>query len=372
MTTRENKGNEKSGAKSNDVRAMRAQTPHAARQGDTPKTKPTTESGAETSQAETSQAETSQAETSQAETSQAETRQAERLQKLLSRAGVASRRAAENLIAQGRVSVNGHVVTELGAKADPLRDKIIADGKPVVFSDAAKTVVLLHKPRGTVTTKSDPEGRATVLDLLPKKLAHLNPVGRLDFNTAGVLLLTDDGDLLHLLTHPSHGVEKIYHARVGGKVSPETIRKIEAGIFIEDGERKFKTAPCRARVCAQTENNALVEIVLREGRNRQVRKMLEAVGHRVSSLRRVKFANLELEEMPAGAYRILLPGEVHALRKIAEKSIQKKPRATRSTPAAKRAKKTVAKKPVAKKPVAKKSPAKPPVTLGERIRREWK
>lgn len=259
--------------------------------------------------------------------------QTERLQKLLSRAGVASRRAAETLIADGRVSVNGHVVTELGAKADPSVDKIIADGKPLVFSAAEKIVVLLHKPRGYVTTKSDPEGRATVLDLLPKKLAVLNPVGRLDFNTAGVLLLTDDGDLLHLLTHPSHGVEKVYHARVGGKVTPETIKLIETGIFIEDEERKVKTAPCRASVRAQTENNALVEITLHEGRHRQVRKMLEAVGHRVSSLRRVKFGSIELDDMPAGVYRILLPGEVHALRKIAEKGVQKKPRAPRRIPA---------------------------------------
>jgi 23S rRNA pseudouridine2605 synthase len=288
--------------------------------------------------------------------------QTERLQKLLSRAGVASRRAAEVLIAEGRVAVNGHVITELGAKADPRHDKIVVNGKPLVFSDAEKTVVLLHKPRGYVTTKSDPEGRATVIDLLPKKLAHLNPVGRLDFNTSGVLLLTDDGDLLHLLTHPSHGIEKTYHARVGGKVEPDTIKKIEAGIYIEDEERKIKTAPCRARVHAQTANNALVEITLREGRNRQVRKMLEAVGHRVSSLRRVRFGNLELDEMPAGTYRVLLPGEVHALRKLTEKSALKKSRAAQSTPAAERSRKSRAKKPTLPKSQA----------LGERIRREWK
>jgi pseudouridine synthase len=313
--------------------------------------------------------------------------QAERLQKLLSRAGIASRRAAETLIAEGCVSVNGHVVTELGAKADPRADKIVVNGKPLVFSDAEKIVVLLHKPRGYVTTKSDPEGRATVLDLLPKKLAHLNPVGRLDFNTAGVLLLTDDGDLLHFLTHPSRGVEKVYHARVGGKVLPETIRQIESGVFIEDGERKIKTAPCRARVHAQTESNALVEITLHEGRNRQVRKMLEAVGHRVSSLRRVKFGNLELDEMPAGTYRVLLPGEVHALRKLTEKGALKKPRAAK-TSARKAAPKLTAPKATAPKATAPKATApkatakttartkKPapqkPLALGERIRREWK
>ncbi len=269
--------------------------------------------------------------------------------------------------------MNGHVITELGAKADPSVDKIVVNGKPLVFSTAEKIVVLLHKPRGYVTTKSDPEGRATVLDLLPKKLAHLNPVGRLDFNTAGVLLLTDDGDLLHLLTHPSHGVEKVYHARVGGKVLPETLKLIEGGIFIEDGERKVKTAPCRASVRAQTENNALVEITLREGRHRQVRKMLEAVGHRVSSLRRVKFGTLELEDIPAGVYRILLPGEVHALRKIAEKGVQKKPRPARSTPSAARRPKPLSNKTAPKKStLAKKAAAEKTLALGEKIRREWK
>lgn len=260
------------------------------------------------------------------------------------------------------MSVNGHVITELGAKADPLRDAITVDGRPVVVSRDVSTVVLLHKPRGYVTTKSDPQGRATVLDLLPKKLAHLNPIGRLDFNTTGVLLLTDDGDLLHLLTHPSHGVEKVYHARVDGKIASETLKKIESGIFIQDGEQTVKTAPCRASVRAQTENNALVEIALREGRNRQVRKMLEAVGHRVSSLRRVRFANVELEELPVGAHRVLLSGEVHALRKMAEKSVRTKPRAARSTPVPARA---------AKPQTSRKTPRKP-AALGERIRREWK
>ena len=252
----------------------------------------------------------------------------ERLQKLLSRAGVASRRAAEALIADGQVSVNGHVVKELGAKADPLIDKITVSGKPLLLSDAAPTVVLLHKPRGYMSTKSDPEGRPIIMDLLPRKLQKLNPVGRLDFDTSGVLLLTDDGDLLHLLTHPSHGVEKVYHARVGGQVQAETVRILETGVHISEGDEnsktKIKTAPCRVRVRAQTEKNALVEVTLREGRNRQVRKMLETMGHAVSSLRRIKFAGLEIEELPPGGYRLLLPGEIHALRKNAKSVIAKK------------------------------------------------
>ena len=252
----------------------------------------------------------------------------ERLQKLLSRAGVASRRAAEALIADGQVSVNGHVVKELGAKADPLIDKITVSGKPLLLSDAAPTVVLLHKPRGYMSTKSDPEGRPIIMDLLPRKLQKLNPVGRLDFDTSGVLLLTDDGDLLHLLTHPSHGVEKVYHARVGGQIQAETVRILETGVHISEGDEnsktKIKTAPCRVRVRAQTEQNALVEVTLREGRNRQVRKMLETMGHAVSSLRRIKFAGLEIEELPPGGYRLLLPGEIHALRKGTTRAIAKK------------------------------------------------
>ncbi len=252
----------------------------------------------------------------------------ERLQKLLSRAGVASRRAAETLIAEGQVSVNGHGIKELGAKADPYLDKITVSGKPLQLSDAAPTVLLLHKPRGYMSTKSDPEGRPIIMDLLPKKLHKLNPVGRLDFDTSGVLLLTDDGDLLHLLTHPSHGVEKVYHARVGGQIQAETVRILETGVHISEGDEnsktKIKTAPCRVRVRAQTEKNALVEVTLREGRNRQVRKMLETMGHAVSSLRRIKFAGFEIEELPPGGYRLLLPGEIHALRKNTTRVIAKK------------------------------------------------
>jgi 23S rRNA pseudouridine2605 synthase len=238
----------------------------------------------------------------------------ERLQKLIARAGVSSRRAAEEMIEQGRVSVNGHIVRELGAKADPLRDRIVVDGQPLRTPTGPATVLLLHKPTGVVTTKKDPEGRTTITHLLPDKYKHLHPIGRLDFDTAGVLLLTDDGSLTQLLTHPSHGVEKTYWARVRGHVSVPTLKKLEEGIYLEDG----KTAPCKARVRAQTENNALVQLTLHEGRNRQVRRMLDAVGHPVRALRRVRFAGLGLEGMLAGTYRVLLPGEVHALRKAAE------------------------------------------------------
>jgi 23S rRNA pseudouridine2605 synthase len=243
----------------------------------------------------------------------------------MARAGIASRRAAEELIAHGRVSINGHIVRELGIKADPDIDRIVVDGKPLKLPTGPSTVILLHKPSGCVTTKKDPEGRATVMDLLPVKYRHLHPIGRLDYDTSGVMLLTDDGELTQLLTHPSNGAEKVYWARVRGEVRLETVKKLETGIWLDDG----KTAPCKVRVRAQTQRNALVQLTLHEGRNRQVRRMLEAVGHPVSALRRVKFAGFDLEGMAAGEHRALLPGEVHMLRKHAEKTKPHKIRAER-------------------------------------------
>lgn len=234
-----------------------------------------------------------------------------RLQKLIAQGGLASRRAAEELITEGRVSVNGRIVRELGFKADPAVDHIIVDGHSLRPRTGPATVVLLHKPKGYVTSKSDPEGRPTVMDLLPQRYRTLNPVGRLDYDTSGLLLLTDDGALLQLLTHPSHGVQKTYWARVRGTVTEATITRLQSGVKLEDG----KTAPCRAAVRAQTANNALVEVTLREGRNRQVRRMLEAVGHPVRALRRIRFGALDVKGLPLGAHRVLLPGEVHQLRR---------------------------------------------------------
>lgn len=246
----------------------------------------------------------------------------ERVSKLIARAGLASRRAAEDIIAAGRVAVNGHFVTEQGAKADPESDKITVDGTTLKFEDKPPIVVVLHKPKYTITTRDDPENRPTVFSLLPHKFANLHSVGRLDFETSGVLLLTDDGTLTHMLTHPSHGVEKIYEARARGEVSKETIEHLERGVRLEDGV----TAPCRARVLAQREKNALVEITLREGRNRQARRMMEAVGHAASSLRRVYFAGVELEGMAPGEYRELLPVEIKKLRRVAEAGLKVKSR----------------------------------------------
>ena len=250
---------------------------------------------------------------------------AERLHKLIARAGIASRRASEDIIAQGRVLVNGIAVKEVGAKADPSVDRISVDGQPLRLSDTT-TVVLLHKHSGVMSTKKDPEGRTTVTHLMPEKYKHLHPIGRLDFDTSGVLFLTDDGDLTQLLTHPSHGVDKVYWARVRGTVTIDTLKKLESGIYLEDG----KTAPCRARVRAQTEKNALVQLTLREGKNRQVRRMLEAVGHPVGSLRRVKLGGFGLDGLLSGEHRVLIDAEVHQLRKATETKPKKV--ATKSSP----------------------------------------
>ncbi len=253
---------------------------------------------------------------------QPQTDKTERVSKLIARAGVASRRAAEDLISAGRVAVNGHFISEQGTKADPEQDKITVDGTPLKLEDKPPLVVVLHKPKYTITTRDDPEKRATVFDLLPHTYANLHPVGRLDFETSGVLLLSDDGTLTHLLTHPSHGVEKVYEARVRGTVEKGAIEHLERGVRLEDGV----TAPCRARVLAQREKNALVEITLREGRNRQVRRMLEEVGHPASSLRRVSFAGVELEGLQSGEHRELLPAEVKQLRRVSELGLKRKSR----------------------------------------------
>ena len=248
--------------------------------------------------------------------------QLDRVSKLIAKTGLASRRAAEDLISAGRVAVNGHFISEQGTKADPNQDKITVDGTTLKFEDKPPLVVVLHKPKYTITTRDDPENRPTVFDLLPHKYGNLHPVGRLDFETSGVLLFSDDGTLTHLLTHPSHGVEKIYEARVRGEVRKETLEHLEKGIKLEDG----MTAPCRARLLAQRDKNALLEITLREGRNRQVRRMLEAISHAASSLRRVSFAGVELEGMLPGEHRELFPVEVKKLRRIAEMGLKSKSR----------------------------------------------
>jgi len=239
-----------------------------------------------------------------------------RLQKILSTAGVASRRAAEVLIEQGRVSVNGQVVRQLGSRADPLHDDIRVDSRRVRAA-AERRYFLLNKPVGSVTTRRDPEGRRTVLDLLPPGAGYVYPVGRLDYDSEGLLLLTNDGDLAARLTHPRHGVEKTYHAIVRGVPSGASLDILARGVVL-DGER---TAPARVRLVktfkARGRDQAVVEVVLREGRNRQVRRMCEAVGHPVEQLRRVRFGPLADSRLAPGACRELTERELAALRRAA-------------------------------------------------------
>ena len=243
----------------------------------------------------------------------------ERLQKIIAKAGIASRRGAEQLILDGQVKVNGTIVTELGTKADVFADRITVGTKTIKPALLETTVLLLNKPKGYITTCDDPQNRPTVMDLLPARYNKLHPVGRLDGDTTGVLLLTDDGELTQLLTHPSHRIEKVYAARVRGEVKPETLRKLIEGVRIEINEKWVVAKAKKARVVAKTDKNNLVEIVLQEGKNRQVRRMLEAVGHPVSALRRTHFAGIETEELRSGMYRELLPTEVKQLKKRAGK-----------------------------------------------------
>jgi pseudouridine synthase len=237
-----------------------------------------------------------------------------RLQKILSAAGLASRREAERWIAQGRVRVNGRVAG-LGDRADPERDAIRVDGKRIASALLRKTYLLLNKPRGYVTTVSDPESRDTVLDLLPPGLRRgLKPVGRLDVQTEGLLLLTDDGDLAQRVTHPSSGCPKEYRAKVTGVPEERTLERLRRGIVLE-GER---TRPCaieRISTTAGRSGNSWLRVVLRQGRTRQIRRMFELVGHPVSKLKRVAIGPIRDPRLSSGAYRALAPREVEALRR---------------------------------------------------------
>jgi len=233
----------------------------------------------------------------------------ERLQKILSRAGITSRRRAEELITAGRVAVNGVTVTELGAKADPGRDTITLDGRKVTVS-VVGVYLLLYKPAGYMTTLKDPEGRPLVTDLLKDVKERVYPVGRLDYNTEGLLLLTNDGAWANALAHPRHQVDKGYHVRVRGKVAEEQLRNLAAGVELEDG----RTAPAAVSLVKESDNNTWLSITIHEGRYRQVRRMCEAVGLSVVRLKRVSYAFLDLQGIRPGEYRALTRDEVERLR----------------------------------------------------------
>ena len=236
-----------------------------------------------------------------------------RLQKVLSAAGVASRRAAEQLIADGRVTVNGSTVRQPGTRADPVRDDVRVDGRRIA-REVRSRYVLLYKPRGYVTTRSDPHRRKTVLDLVPDVREYVYPVGRLDYDSEGLLLLTNDGALAALLTHPRHGVVRVYEATVRGVPSGARLRRLAAGVEI-DGH---PTGPAEVRMlrggAPGRTDEARVRIVIREGRNRQVRRMFDAIGHPVRRLRRTRLGPISLGGLRPGAARDLTPAEVSALR----------------------------------------------------------
>ena len=244
-----------------------------------------------------------------------------RLQKILSAAGVASRRAAETLMREGRVTVNGDVVRELGTRADPEVDEIRVDGRRVA-RPAAPRYLLLNKPRGYVTTVTDPQGRPTVLDLLTGVRDRVYPVGRLDYDSEGLLLLTNDGDLTARLTHPRHGIERVYEARVRGVPAPRDLERLAAGIVI-DGRR---TAPAVVRLAARPGRDAgqaRLVIAIREGRNRQVRRMCEAIGHPVVRLTRVAIGPLRDPHLRPGTFRELTGSEVARLKAAAATTVRR-------------------------------------------------
>jgi len=231
-----------------------------------------------------------------------------RIQKYLSQAGVASRREAESLILEGRVRVNGEIVRTLGSRVVAGRDRVEVDG--VVVAPAPIRWILLNKPRGAVTTRKDPQGRQTVFDLLPPWARDLRYVGRLDLLTEGLLLLTNEGEVVHRLTHPSFGVEREYEVWAQDRPGQGTIRHLLRGVALEEGTARVE----RIEVRGKTREGVVMSLVLREGKNREVRRLMEAVGLSVLRLRRVRFGPIRLANLKAGEWRELTRKEIRALR----------------------------------------------------------
>lgn len=234
----------------------------------------------------------------------------ERLQKILSRAGIASRRNAEKIILEGRISVDDKIITELGAKADINKNKICVDGKQIFFNEE-KIYLLLNKPKNIICSVKDEKNRRTVLDLVKEISERIYPVGRLDFDSEGLILLTNDGELTNLLLHPKFKIKKTYRAKIFGELTAEKIKKLRAGIELEDG----LTAPAEVDLINfdKNKNSATVEITIHEGRNRQIRRMFASIGCEVQKLKRIKFANLTLQGVPTGKFRKLTDAEIKNL-----------------------------------------------------------
>ena len=238
----------------------------------------------------------------------------ERLQKIISAAGITSRRASEALITNGQVTVNGVVVTELGSKADPDTDSITVDGKTLKIS-AQRLYILLNKPPGYITALKDGQGRPLVTDLLKDVPDRVYPVGRLDYNTEGLLLLTNDGEWANRLMHPRHEIEKEYHVRVRGKVIDQQLKRMAEGVELEDG----MTAPATVNLVKSGEQNDWISVAIHEGRNRQVRRMCEAVSLSVVRLKRIRYGTLDLGTIRSGHFRYLTESEVRQLAGYSDK-----------------------------------------------------
>jgi len=240
----------------------------------------------------------------------------ERLQKVMAEAGIASRRKCEEYITSGRVEVNGVRITELGYKVDPDKDEIRVDGRPI--RKQQKLYLAFNKPKGVITSVADPKGRKVVLDYLKEIRARVYPVGRLDYDTEGLLILTNDGEFAHLLTHPKFHIPRTYLATVKGEVHGTVLEKLAAGVQLEDG----MTSPAEVEYydIDPDKNETIVSITIYEGRNRQVRRMFEAVGQPLLRLKRISFGPLQLGGLPRGKYRFLTPEEVKQLKDAATKA----------------------------------------------------
>ncbi len=234
-----------------------------------------------------------------------------RLNKYIAQAGVASRRRADELIAYGKVRVNGKVVRELGTIVAS-GDKVDVSGTPIAPVDTVAYLVV-HKPPGVMTTMRDPQGRRTVAELIPRGMPRVVPVGRLDYDTAGVLLMTNDGELANRLLHPRFGVEKLYRATIAGRLAPEDVKRLQEGMTLDRGQH---AAGAKLRVVAVRAGSSVVDITVHEGRNRQVRRMFEALGHAVRDLVRLRFGPVSLGDLPLGHTRGLTAKELAALRRV--------------------------------------------------------
>jgi len=234
----------------------------------------------------------------------------ERLQKLIAQAGITSRRKAEKLITDGKVTVNGKKITALGSKADPKEDHIKVNGKLInpTLQNRKDVYILVNKPKGYLSSISDPENRKIVTDLVPKKYGRLFPVGRLDFKTEGLIILTNDGEFANRISS-TRTISKVYEVKVKGLPNANAVNKLRRGIRLEDG---FKTAPAQVKELRGTEKNAWFEITLKEGHNQQIRKMFDAIGYSVVKLRRIKIGSLSDNSIPIGNFRELSPDEISA------------------------------------------------------------